>query len=197
MSRSLLHRAATGAALLFAVAALAQRSSPPDLAALGLTGGRFAPLTWEQLNPEQRALIESVLAGPRGNLGGPFNVLLRSPATGDKLQDFGASMRFLESMPANCASSRSSSRLATEVGVRGQVHAARRRRRGSTRRQSRRFATGGDPRTWTDEAAVYEFSTELLHTHEERCDVRRGARRARRARSPTSSRPWGTTRRSR
>jgi len=168
MNRSLLHRVAIGAALLFAVAALAQRPSPPDLAALGLTGGRFAPLTWEQLNPEQRALIESVLAGPRANLGGPFNVLLRSPTTGDKLQDFGASMRFLESMPAKLRE------LAIIVTARHwkseyewQVHARAAAQTGLDAATIAAIRDGRRPENLgRDEAAVYEFSTELLHTHE-------------------------------
>lgn len=33
------------------------------------------------------------------NLGGPFNVLLRSPEMGDLAQQFGASMRFHAALP--------------------------------------------------------------------------------------------------
>ena len=85
--------------LLAAVSATAQ-DAPLDLEALGLAGGRFAPLAWDELDAEQRALVENVLAGPRDSLGGPFNVLLRSPRMGDRLQEFGATMRFLDSIPA-------------------------------------------------------------------------------------------------
>ena len=168
MNRPFLRRAALGAALLFAVAALAQRSSPPDLAALGLTGDRFAPLTWEEMTPEQRALIDNVLAGPRGNLGGPFNVLLRSPATGDKLQDFGASMRFLDSMPTTLRE------LAIIVTARHwkseyewQVHARAAAQAGIDAEAIRAIRDGRRPeKLERDEAAVYDFSTELLRTHE-------------------------------
>jgi 4-carboxymuconolactone decarboxylase len=40
-----------------------------------------------------------LLAGPRAGANGPFNVLLRSPEMGDIAQQFGASMRFNQSMP--------------------------------------------------------------------------------------------------
>ena len=55
----------------------------PDTSNLGLVGGRFKPLTWDQMNPEQRTMTMNVLTGPRRGLGGPFNVLLRSPEMGD------------------------------------------------------------------------------------------------------------------
>ncbi len=168
MNRPFLRRAALGAALLFAVAVLAQRSSPPDLVALGLTGDRFTPLTWDEMTPEQRALIDNVLAGPRGNLGGPFNVLLRSPATGDKLQDFGASMRFLDSMPTALRE------LAIVVTARHwkseyewQAHARAAAQAGIDAEAIRAIRDGRRPeKLGRDEAAVYEFSTELLRTHE-------------------------------
>ncbi len=63
-------------------------------------GGRFKPLTYAEMTPAQRTMIDHLLAGERaGNLGGPFNVLLRSPEMGDLAQQFGASMRFHASLP--------------------------------------------------------------------------------------------------
>ena len=82
------------AAFLFVIAAFAQQ------APLNMRGDRFAPLTWETMTPEQRTMAEHLLAGPRRGLDGPFNVLLRSPEMGDIAQQFGASMRFLDSIPA-------------------------------------------------------------------------------------------------
>ena len=78
-----------GAGAMFAQA-------PPDFS---LRGDRFAPLTWEKMTAEQRTMTEHVLAGPRRSLDGPMNILLRSPEMGDIAQQFGASMRFLTSMP--------------------------------------------------------------------------------------------------
>jgi 4-carboxymuconolactone decarboxylase len=66
---------------------------------LGLVGDRFAPLTYDQMTPEQKKMIDHLLSGERTNLGGPFNVLLRSPEMGDLAQQFGASMRFHAALP--------------------------------------------------------------------------------------------------
>jgi 4-carboxymuconolactone decarboxylase len=66
---------------------------------LGLVGDRFKPLVYDEMTPEQKAMIDHLLAGERGNLGGPFNVLLRSPEMGDLAQQFGASMRFHAALP--------------------------------------------------------------------------------------------------
>jgi 4-carboxymuconolactone decarboxylase len=66
---------------------------------LGLAGDRFKPLTYDEMTPEQKTMIDHLLAGERQNLGGPFNVLLRSPEMGDLAQQFGASMRFHAAIP--------------------------------------------------------------------------------------------------
>jgi 4-carboxymuconolactone decarboxylase len=66
---------------------------------LGLVGDRFKPLTYAEMTPEQKTMIDHLLAGERGSLGGPFNVLLRSPEMGDLAQQFGASMRFHAALP--------------------------------------------------------------------------------------------------
>lgn len=69
---------------------------------LGLVGGRFKPLKYDEMTPEQKTMIDHLLAGDRrNNLGGPFNVLLRSPEMGDLAQQFGASMRFHAALPAS------------------------------------------------------------------------------------------------
>jgi 4-carboxymuconolactone decarboxylase len=63
-----------------------------------LRGDRFKPLTYDEMTPAQKTLIEHVLASPRGGVEGPFNVLLRSPEMGDLGQQFGAS-RFGTAVP--------------------------------------------------------------------------------------------------
>ena len=85
---------ATGAALLVGAAALAAEA--PQFT---LRGDRFKPLTWETMTPEQKAMTEHVLAGKRGSMNGPYNVLLRSPEMGDMAQKFGAYTRFDSSIP--------------------------------------------------------------------------------------------------
>lgn len=74
----------------------------PDTAtrlALNLRGNRFKPLTWETLSPAQLKMVESVMAGQRGSMQGPYNVLLRSPELGNLAQRFGAHTRFNSSLP--------------------------------------------------------------------------------------------------
>ncbi len=51
------------------------------------------------MTPAQAALADKVLAGQRGSMQGPYNVLLHSPAMGDLAQQFGAYMRFHSSLP--------------------------------------------------------------------------------------------------
>lgn len=67
---------------------------------LGLVGDRFKPLVYDEMTPAQKTMIDHLLAGERrNNLGGPFNILLRSPEMGDLAQQFGASMRFHAALP--------------------------------------------------------------------------------------------------
>lgn len=66
---------------------------------LSIRGHRFAPLTWDSMTPEQLAMAESVMAGKRGSMQGPYNVLMRSPALGNLAQQFGEHTRFHSSLP--------------------------------------------------------------------------------------------------
>ena len=66
---------------------------------LDLRGDRFKPLTWEELSPPQQAMITDLLAGSRGTVTGPFNVLLRSPEMGNRAQKLGEYVRFQSSLP--------------------------------------------------------------------------------------------------
>jgi 4-carboxymuconolactone decarboxylase len=66
---------------------------------LNLRGDRFAPLTLEQLTPEQEKMVEDLLAGTRTSLNGPFNALLRSPEMGNHAQKLGEYVRFKTSVP--------------------------------------------------------------------------------------------------
>jgi 4-carboxymuconolactone decarboxylase len=70
---------------------------------LGLVGDRFAPLKFEAMTPEQKIMVEHLLSGERRGMGGPFNVLLRSPEMGDAAQQFGAQARFHAALPKQVA----------------------------------------------------------------------------------------------
>jgi 4-carboxymuconolactone decarboxylase len=82
--------------LAFAGITAAQTPIAPDL---HLRGDRFKPLTYSELTPEQKTLVEHLLSGERGTLNGPFNVMLRSPEMGDLAQKFGAYIRFHTTVP--------------------------------------------------------------------------------------------------
>src|ERR1700730_1503558 len=71
-----------------------QAKKAPDPRSLVLVGDRFKPLKYDQMTPEQKTMIDHLLAGERGGANGPFNVLLRSPEVGDLGQQFGGAMRF-------------------------------------------------------------------------------------------------------
>ena len=53
-----------------------------DSPAFLLRGNRFKPLAWETMSAEQQQMTRAVLEGQRGNMQGPYNVLLRSPEVG-------------------------------------------------------------------------------------------------------------------
>jgi 4-carboxymuconolactone decarboxylase len=133
-------------------------------------GRRFKLIPPEALTPEQQVLAEAIRSGPSaakpGPLGGPFNIWLRSPGIGDKIQALGAEIRFRSSLPnklnefaimitarhwtsqyewfAHC-------RLALEAGLDPAI--------AEDLAQGRRPAKMSE-----DERIVYEFSTELHRT---------------------------------
>ena len=95
-------RLLTLAAATLAIAGLSAQTpgTPrPDPRNVRLRGDRFKPLTYAEMTPAQRTMIEHVLSGPRGSTDGPFNVQLRSPEMGDLGQQFGAATRFATSVP--------------------------------------------------------------------------------------------------
>ena len=135
---------------------------------LGLVGGRFAPLTYAEMTPAQKTMVDHLLAGERGNLGGPFNVLLRSPEMGDLAQQFGGSMRFHAALPKPALETvilvtarfwgaqfewSAHKRAALQAGVSPQVVDA--------------IAIGKRPQSMTpDVETAYNFIAELLKTRQ-------------------------------
>lgn len=79
---------------LAAVSLMAQQTRQ-----LNLRGGRFRPLTWDELTPAQKTLVNDLLAGSRTSLDGPFNAYLRSPDMGNIAQKLGEYVRFRTSLP--------------------------------------------------------------------------------------------------
>jgi len=154
---------ATGAALLVGAAALAAEA--PQFT---LRGDRFKPLTWETMTPEQKAMTEHVLAGKRGSMNGPYNVLLRSPEMGDMAQKFGAYTRFDSSIPHKL------NELAILITARfwnsqyeWSAHHKYALQAGLAPALIAAVAQGKRPEGMeADEAAVYDFCHELLETRQ-------------------------------
>ena len=57
--------------LLALVAILCAQTPRPKPEDVRLQGDRFKPLTYQQMDPAQKKMIEHLLAGPRGGTGGP------------------------------------------------------------------------------------------------------------------------------
>lgn len=152
--------AASAIAAVAAAGALAATEMPP------LRGDRFAPLTEAQLTPEQKTLVEHLLSGPRGSLNGPFNVMLRSPDLGDRLQRVGEYVRFKTSIPPRL------NELAILVTARHwtaqyewYAHHELALKAGLSAAVTEEIAAGKRPAALQpDEATVYDFVRELLDT---------------------------------
>jgi 4-carboxymuconolactone decarboxylase len=161
MHAKILFAAALGALCLTAV--LAQ-----DLPQLQLRGDRFRPLTAQELTPEQRQLVDNLLAGPRGGLGGPFNVLLRSPELGDRVQKVGEYVRFKSSVPPRL------NELAILITARAwsaqyewYAHHQLALKAGLSESVADDLAAGKRPSGLkADEAAVYDFTKDLVDSHQ-------------------------------
>jgi 4-carboxymuconolactone decarboxylase len=61
---------------------------------------RFAPLSDQEMTPEQKRVAHAVASGPRGGLRGPFHALLRSPELADRVRHLGDFVRFESTFPA-------------------------------------------------------------------------------------------------
>src|SRR5436190_6727805 len=165
MTRAIL-LAAGVLAIVVGVAAQAPNATRPDPRTVRLRGDRFRPLTYDEMTPAQRTMIEHVLAGPRGGVDGPFNVQLRSPEMGDLGQQFGASTRFATSVPrklyelAIIVTARHwTAQFEWYAHRRGAVQA------GISPTVADAIAEGRRPSGMPpDEQAVYNFATELLET---------------------------------
>ena len=151
--------------LLASGLAFAQNAAPPVPSNFQLRGDRFKPLTYDQLTPPQKTMVEHILTGPRAAMDGPYNVLLRSPEMGDLAQQFGAAMRYHSSLPpklnefAILITARAWTaqhewvahhRAALQAGLSAAICDA--------------IASGKRPASMQpDEEAIYNFATELIN----------------------------------
>lgn len=128
---------------------------------------RLEPLDLKNLSPEQQAVADAIVAGPRGGLRGPFDAWLRAPELAQRAQMLGEYCRFGTSLTRDMSELAilitgkhwkaqfefwAHARLAREAGVdEGIIEAVR---------------TGVQPAFGsTKPAALYDFVTEYLGTN--------------------------------
>src|SRR5579863_2830736 len=145
--------------------AQAQAPAPHDL---NLRGDRFKPLTYAELTPAQKTMVEHLFAGERGGMGGPFNVTLRSPEMGDLAQQLGAQLRFHSALTAK---QRELAIILTARDWTAQyewyAHARLALQAGIGKDAVDAIAAGKKPSLLgADEVPVYNFVTELLKTRQ-------------------------------
>ena len=153
-----------GIAVLLGLA-MAQAPATRDLR---LRGDRFRPLTYDQLTPEQKTMVEHLFAGERGGMNGPFNVTLRSPEMGDLAQKLGAQLRFHSSLSNRL---NEMAILMTARFWNAQYEWSAHKKNALTAGLSSAvidaIATGKRPSSMQpDEEAIYNFGDELLRTRE-------------------------------
>ncbi len=128
---------------------------------------RFPQLTMEQLNNEQRPIAERVMGFSIVGIGGPYNILLRSPSAATQLLNLLDYLRFHTSVPKrlnefaiviqarlwrNQLEWFGHAPVALKAGVSEQTLAELKMNKRPTAMQP-------------DEAAVYDFCTELYTHH--------------------------------
>ncbi|MGB6941888.1 MAG: carboxymuconolactone decarboxylase family protein [Bryobacteraceae bacterium] len=139
----------------------------PTTRDLHLRGGRFQPLSYNTMTPDQKKMVDNILAGPRTSLDGPFNVLLRSPEMGDLAQKFGAHVRYRSSLPPRL------NEFAILITARQwtaqfewQAHSKNALAAGLSPAIIKALVAGKRPAPMkANEEAVYNFCTEVLTTH--------------------------------
>jgi 4-carboxymuconolactone decarboxylase len=136
---------------------------------LNLRGGRFKPPTYAQLDPDQKAYVDrEIAAGRTPGPGGPSNINLRSPEMADLERPLTEYLRFESPMQ------RKLKEIAVMLTARfwgGQYvwysHRQQALDAGLAPAFITAMAAGERPADMSgDEAAVYDFATELLQTRQ-------------------------------
>lgn len=129
---------------------------------------RVARLGYDDLDPEQKAVWDEIVAGPRGKVYGPHTVWLHRAKLLSVGQAVGLYCRFNSGLPQRL------SELAIlvmsafwQVGNEWHDHAPNAARLGVDPAALETLRIGGRPRFGQpDEQALYEFADELNRTHE-------------------------------
>jgi 4-carboxymuconolactone decarboxylase len=129
---------------------------------------RLPTLAAETFTPEQRALADSIKAGPRGQfkLSGPFAVYLHSPTFGELAQKLGGHLRFKTSVPPRLSEF---AILVTAQHWKAQyewvMHAPMAEKQGVKPQTIRDIQAGRAPKSAPrDEMAIYAFAKDLYAT---------------------------------
>jgi 4-carboxymuconolactone decarboxylase len=128
---------------------------------------RFAQLTTADITEQQRTMAQYILSISRIGLGGPYNLLLRSPEGGQKMLDLLDYLRFHSSVPARLnefAILTQGRRWRSQVEWFSHVPIAL--KAGVAPETVEELRAGKRPVTMQpDEAAVYDFIMELYARH--------------------------------
>jgi 4-carboxymuconolactone decarboxylase len=160
-----------GMAAGYAVA-LAQTPAPPTQeqlrqAVANLRGDRiWRPTSYDELTPEQKAFVNSILSGPRRGIDGALGIMMVSPVLGDLAQKAIAYARFNPTVPPKL------NELAILIGARTwsaqyawYAHHRAALNAGLPAEVIDAIQAGKRPAAMSaDVEAVYNFSTELLTT---------------------------------
>ncbi len=152
--------ALAGAALLLAATAASAQPAP------GAT--RYPELDPAHMTPAQKTMYDAIMAGPRHSIEGPFNAWLRSPELGQRLQRVGEYLRFDTVVPHKL---NEFAILITAVewrcGFEWYAHHPLAMKAGLEEGVARDLQAGRRPAGMTaDETTVYDFATELHHSHQ-------------------------------
>jgi len=131
------------------------------------TVSRIPDLPPEKLSAEQRKVYDAIASGPRGHVRGPLQVWLQSPELAARAQELGAFCRYHTSLPKRLSELAILVTGATwRAGFEWFVHAPEGIKAGLDPEIVATIKRGEQPKLEKrDEAAVYEFTRELLHTH--------------------------------
>jgi len=127
---------------------------------------RVPPLTRDQLTPSQAEVYNSIAAGARGGVRGPFTVLLHSPELARKVEQLGVYCRFQCRVPhrqrelAICTVA-----AHWKADYEWYAHAGQAQKQGVPEAALAAIAAGQPPELDDpDDDAVYGFAQELLRT---------------------------------
>lgn len=133
---------------------------------------RFPPIPPAQWTEAQKKVAAAIASGPRGEVRGPFLALLRSPGLAQAVQQVGEYLRF------ECPLERRIAEMATLIAARHwtqqyewQSHYKHAMKAGLSPAVAQAIAEGRRPEAMaTDEAALYDLLTEVLH-NKSACDA--------------------------